>query len=55
MGKRIIFTGGSGKAGKHTMRYLQDQGHLIVNLDMVAAGIDGILDLKTDIRQWSSV
>lgn len=55
MGKRIIFTGGSGKAGKHAMRYLQDQGHRIVNLDMVAAGIDGILDLKTDITDSGQV
>ena len=55
MGKRIIFTGGSGKAGKHAMRYLQDQGHRIVNLDMIAAGIDGILDLKTDITDSGQV
>ncbi|KAJ5919184.1 hypothetical protein N7466_010127 [Penicillium verhagenii] len=35
MGKRIIVTGGSGKAGQHIITYLLDQGHDILNLDLV--------------------
>ena len=33
--KRILFTGGSGKAGKHVIPYLLDQGHRVVNVDLV--------------------
>lgn len=33
MGKRIIFTGGSGKAGRHAIPYLIDKGHEVLNLD----------------------
>ncbi|KAJ5090645.1 hypothetical protein N7532_009329 [Penicillium argentinense] len=36
MGKRIIVTGGSGKAGQHIIRYLLAQGHDVLNLDLVA-------------------
>lgn len=35
MGKRIIVTGGSGKAGQHIIRYLLQQGHDVLNLDLV--------------------
>ena len=31
---RILFTGGSGKAGKHVCRYLRDKGHRVVNVDL---------------------
>ncbi|KAF7715358.1 Uncharacterized protein PECH_001422 [Penicillium ucsense] len=34
MGKRIIVTGGSGKAGQHIIAYLLDKGHAILNLDL---------------------
>ncbi|KAL4736106.1 hypothetical protein BDV11DRAFT_211547 [Aspergillus similis] len=34
MGKRIIVTGGSGKAGQHIIRYLLARGHEILNLDL---------------------
>lgn len=34
-GKRVIITGGSGKAGKHVVKYLQDKGYHILNLDLV--------------------
>ena len=30
---RILFTGGSGKAGRHVVAYLLDQGHHVVNVD----------------------
>ncbi|NDD08749.1 MAG: NAD(P)-dependent oxidoreductase, partial [Rhodobacteraceae bacterium] len=32
---RILFTGGSGKAGQYSIRYLLEQGHTILNLDQV--------------------
>ncbi|KAJ5698992.1 hypothetical protein N7462_000997 [Penicillium macrosclerotiorum] len=35
MGKRIIVTGGSGKAGQHVIAYLLDKGHDVLNLDLV--------------------
>ncbi|MEM6609796.1 MAG: NAD(P)-dependent oxidoreductase [Pseudomonadota bacterium] len=35
---RILFTGGSGKAGRHAVRYLIDQGHRVLNLDQVPYG-----------------
>ena len=35
MGKRIIVTGGSGKAGQHIISYLLDQGDEILNLDLM--------------------
>lgn len=34
MGKRIVFTGGSGKAGRHCLPYLISQGHKVLNLDI---------------------
>jgi nucleoside-diphosphate-sugar epimerase len=34
MAKRIIFTGGSGKAGRHCIPYLVAQGHQVLNLDL---------------------
>ena len=37
---RVFFTGGSGKAGKHAIRYLQAQGHTVVNIDQTPSGLD---------------
>jgi nucleoside-diphosphate-sugar epimerase len=34
MGKRIVFTGGSGKAGRHCIPYLLSKGHKVLNLDL---------------------
>ena len=34
---RIFFTGGSGKAGRHAVAYLRDQGHRVVNIDQAVA------------------
>jgi nucleoside-diphosphate-sugar epimerase len=33
--KRIVFTGGSGKAGRHVIPYLLQQGHSVLNLDLM--------------------
>ena len=31
---RILFTGGTGKAGRHVIPYLLDQGHQVLNVDL---------------------
>ena len=46
---RVLFTGGSGKAGKHVVPYLVAQGHRVLNFDRVPLGIDGVHDLLGDI------
>jgi len=35
LGKRILLTGGSGKAGKHVAKYLLDKGHKVLNCDLL--------------------
>lgn len=47
--KRIFFTGGSGKAGKHVIPYLLDQGHRVMNVDLVPLNHPGVDNLIADI------
>ena len=47
--KRIFFTGGSGKAGKHVIPYLLDQGHRVMNVDLVPLHYPGVDNLIADI------
>ena len=47
--KRIFFTGGSGKAGKHVISYLLDQGHRVMNVDLVPLDHPGVDNLVADI------
>lgn len=47
--KRIFFTGGSGKAGKHAISYLLDQGHKVMNVDLVPLDNPGVHNLIADI------
>ncbi|MEP3431059.1 MAG: NAD(P)-dependent oxidoreductase [Roseibium sp.] len=49
--KRILFTGGSGKAGKHVIPYLLDQGHRVVNVDLTPLDHPGVDNLTADITQ----
>ncbi len=49
MGKRILFTGGSGKAGKHAVEYLVAQGHRVLNVDLVPLELEGVETLIADI------
>ena len=49
MSKRIIFTGGSGKAGRHVVPYLLDKGHSVLNLDLVPFNHPGVNTVVTDL------
>lgn len=49
MGKRILFTGGSGKAGKHAVEYLITQGHRVLNVDLAPLELEGVETLIADI------
>jgi nucleoside-diphosphate-sugar epimerase len=45
---RVFFTGGSGKAGKHAITYLQGLGHHVVNADRTPSGLD-VSELLIDL------
>ncbi|WP_400086721.1 NAD-dependent epimerase/dehydratase family protein [Yoonia sp. R78084] len=45
---RVFFTGGSGKAGRHAITYLQAQGHTVVNADRTPSGLD-VSELLVDL------
>ena len=47
--KRILFTGGSGKAGRHVVPYLVDRGHRVVNVDLVPLDHPAVPTLDADI------
>lgn len=47
--KRVLFTGGSGKAGRHVVPYLRDRGHRVVNVDLVPLNEPGVDNLIADI------
>ncbi len=53
--KRVLFTGGSGKAGRHVVPYLRDQGHRIVNVDLVPLDEPGIDNLIADITDSGQI
>jgi len=46
---RVLFTGGTGKAGKHVVAYLAAAGHRVLNLDRVPLRHPGVADLIADI------
>ena len=49
MAKLIMFTGGSGKAGRHVVPYLQQRGHQVLNLDRVPLDLPGANTLIVDL------
>jgi nucleoside-diphosphate-sugar epimerase len=55
MTKRIIFTGGTGKAGKHAVKYLADKGYKILNLDLKPLDQSGVNTLITDLTDSGQV
>jgi nucleoside-diphosphate-sugar epimerase len=52
---RVLFTGGSGKAGRHVVAYLAAQGHRVLNFDRVGLGMAGVHDLIGDITDAGQV
>ncbi len=52
---RILFTGGSGKAGRHAVPYLLDQGHRVLNLDLVPLDHPGVDNRIADITDAGQV
>jgi len=55
MGKRIVFTGGSGKAGRHVVPYLLGQGHKVLNVDRAVLDVPGVHTLLTDVTDSGQV
>ncbi len=55
MAKRIIFTGGAGKAGRHVVPYLAAQGHKVLNLDLVPLDHPGVENMTVDITDSGQV
>lgn len=56
--KRILFTGGTGKAGRHVIPYLLAQGHQVLNVDLVPfehPGVDNLIADITDSGQMFNV
>ena len=53
--KRVIFTGGSGKAGRHVVQYLVDQGYRVLNLDTKPLDNPAVRTLITDITDSGQV
>jgi nucleoside-diphosphate-sugar epimerase len=52
---RIFFTGGSGKAGRHAIAHLVEQGHDVTNIDLVPLGHPGVHDLHIDLTDAGQV
>ncbi len=52
---RILFTGGSGKAGRHAIAYLVEKGHRVLNLDLTPLNHPGVGDRIADITDAGQV
>lgn len=52
-----VFTGGSGKAGRHCIPYLLSQGHKVLNLDLIPFPDPSakVYTLKTDLTDSGQV
>ncbi|TLP46068.1 NAD(P)-dependent oxidoreductase [Cohaesibacter sp. CAU 1516] len=46
---RILFTGGSGKAGRHAVSYLVEKGHRVLNVDRVPLDLPGVENRLADV------
>ncbi|MGV2126502.1 NAD-dependent epimerase/dehydratase family protein [Agrobacterium vitis] len=55
MNKRIVFTGGTGKAGRHAVPHLLAKGYSILNLDLKPLDCPGVNTLITDITDSGQV
>jgi nucleoside-diphosphate-sugar epimerase len=55
MPKRVVFTGGTGKAGRHVVPYLVDRGYEVLNLDLVPLDDPRVNTLITAITESGQV
>ena len=55
MTKRVIFTGGSGKAGKYAVQHLLDHGYQVLNIDTKPLDNPHVRTLITDITDSGQV
>ena len=55
MTRRIVFTGGSGKAGKQVVPWLKARGYDILNLDLKPLDCAGANTLITDVTDSGQV
>lgn len=55
MTKRIVFTGGTGKAGRHAVAYLLAKGYQVLNVDLKPLDMPGVNTLITDITDSGQV
>ena len=46
---RVVFTGGSGKAGRHVIAELIKHGHSVLNVDLIPLDLPGVDNVKADI------
>ncbi len=53
--KRVVFTGGTGKAGRHVVPYLLARGHQVLNLDLQPLDHPGVHTLVTDVTDGGQV
>ena len=51
MTKRIVFTGGSGKAGKHAVPHLLAKSYQILNVDLKPLDCPGVYTLTADLTE----
>lgn len=52
---RILFTGGSGKAGRHAITHLVERGHRVTNADLVPLDLPGVDHLQVDLTDAGQV
>lgn len=55
MTKRILFTGGSGKAGRHVVPWLVAKGYEVHNIDLVPLDSPGVTNLIVDVTDSGQV
>jgi UDP-glucose 4-epimerase len=55
MPQRIVFTGGSGKAGRHVVPWLKAKGHDILNVDLQPLDCPGVNTLIADVTDSGQI
>jgi UDP-glucose 4-epimerase len=55
MTKRIVFTGGTGKAGRHVFPHLAAKGYAILNVDLKPLDLPGVNTLIADVTDSGQV